>query len=502
MYNDFIFQYMCEEQSPGIRDGTTTNTIPNDPIESQRIEYGQHETYLYYQKCSQRERNKGLFTADQLDPNNQGTNSAIFTRQNANGQRYGFECPEERDHYPYWHPSPWIDIAVMTTDLSRCAWYQNESFNVQPKSECSIPMYNNRADCINNMGEWTTVSPNGNPAPQCLPSCWTRDNYIGDTVGATPCSLNITLPSTPSKRCILRMRYNTSSADFDGWSVDYRNNTNPPGESPLVAGYYPSGSMTVLLTGNPQVDIGIGVPLQMNINTNQFFRVFQDRSHVFELRQRPSNLNGAHIQNLNVRGRRGNIVQVYPSVEYDFVPTFLVAQKNDYVHIQWTGSNNNAQGNDGQGNAGTDRNNFVLSRGYYSNYPIHLSNATLFDQATLTTLAVLNPGQFGGDTQELNDAGTYFDIGALQLNKPGVYTYISTRNNDFSNRDQKGVITVLDQTRSNPSASMTTVRNALIGTSAAIVGVVALAFVGVLLFVVLHPPTRKVIFGRCIKRDI
>lgn len=62
--------------------------------------------------------------------------------------------------------------------------------------------------------------------------------------------------------------------------------------------------------------------------------VFPPRSHVFAIRKRPASLRNANIQNVNVRGKRGNIVQVYPAVEYDFIPNRISVGQNDYVHFQ------------------------------------------------------------------------------------------------------------------------------------------------------------------------
>ena len=48
----------------------------------------------------------GLFTADQdLEKDDIGYVTSTRTRQNNDGDRSGYECPEERDYFPYWQPT-------------------------------------------------------------------------------------------------------------------------------------------------------------------------------------------------------------------------------------------------------------------------------------------------------------------------------------------------------------------------------------------------------------
>jgi hypothetical protein len=170
---------------------------------------------------------------------------------------------------------------------------------------------------------------------------------------------------------------------------------------------------------------------------------------------------------------------VYPATEYEFVPNRLEMRRNEYIHIQWTGSNSNPNENAGQGRHGSDRSNIVLLRrphynesagvtwpvteGQWGNsYPSRVDGIAPFDgnalnmtasknflgfsfhdMLALATLASVG-GQFGGDMDELDDAGTYFDLGLRQAIMNGIYHYLCTRNNNFSNRSQKGKITVSD----------------------------------------------------------
>lgn len=519
------------------RDGTTTNRQDfsngaQAETQAQRgtrkagdvnADRGLHESWEWYDECYRRERNRGIFTADQNLRNNAfGYSSAVYTRQNPNNNRRGYECPEERDHYPYWHPSPWTDIAVLTDRLDRCAFYQAESQNVKPKNVCrktaacsTCNRWNSEQMCKTQGGSWVEVGAHEKAAPECVQSPWSRVNHLGNGRYGQANSYNWTIPHFGhDQKCVVRLRYNISTDDYDGAKVNasFNQNNGQGVRSPVRQ--------------NPNVDIGaFNTALRLAINTAQFGRTFQDRSHVVTIRARPdSDSNNAvvsarpaaskvstdfyrnrNIYNLNVRGKRCNIVQCFPSVEYDFMPNHLTVTEQDIVHIQWTGSNTHNNGNPagdgqagdaGEGTRGTDRHNFVEMMNRNQNdmgasFPAPWSENTMMknmvdamspeqmiqaeDMATTVSwdkikenwsvrmatagyykgygwnaaetemVSVPRSGGTPADNQLnvlLNNAPAAYPGGLFRFRR-GRYNYMCTRNHNFSNRDQRGHLIVL-----------------------------------------------------------
>jgi len=455
---EIILQFMCASY---VRDGNTTTTITDNAntfdvvIQNTTIKkYGMHEHYDFYQSCKARERNKGLFIADRGVNNNIG---AIATRQNNNGNRHGFECPEERDYYPYWHPSPWVDISILTNDQSRCSYYRAQSQNVIGKNYCNTTRFNNEIACP--QGQWRTEpAHNTKPglgcigAPDCIAAPWNRDNHLGNGKNGYTNTYNWTIPScVVSENCVLRLRYNISTTDYDGWNTFASRNgasLSPVKQDPYVNPF------------NLTRDGEFG-NLTLAIDTSQFGRTFQDRSHVFAIRRRPSGIDSdARIFNLNVRGKRGNIVQAYPAVEYDFTPNRLHVRPGDYIHMQWTGCDTNPQNFAGEGRAGTDRSNIVQIKNPGDNYPANWNNipkgdrifknfnesyrAAYLDQTNCANFTELkntgNEAQNPRNCMVLNAASPYIDLGLYKVGFEGRAYYMSSRNNNFTNRSQKGTI--------------------------------------------------------------
>merc|ERR1719502_2414701 len=520
-----VVQYMCNPAAatpdgvPGngngagegpVRDGTDNGTPdPNNPDATT----GLHEPASFYAACDARERNKGLYTADQNMNNNNG---ARATRQNPNGNRSGQECPEERDYYPYWHPSPWKDVAILTNNLRLCDWYQQNSQNVVGKNYCQgNDASNNAQDCAANGGTWATQPAWGIAPPECVLAPFQRDNHLGNGPANTEITYNWTIPyaagasagtGDDATNCVARFRYNITTSDTKVCSLGPGQTTQAACEAAggiwsaayLDASYNnlvngnnnaANGNQEpALLEGNPDVDMGgflqdnggTDSMLELAINTNQYGRTFQDRTHVFEIQSRPPGVpSTSNIYNLNVKGKRGNIVQTYPATEYDFTPNIAIVGSDDLVHVQWTGNDNtnNNGNNNGEGTNNEARHNMVQLADAGKDVPMAASQGSMFDltwewnpeatgsqfggardQQELTKQAALvkqtgclTEGQINNDQQrqncqKLNAAAATVDLGLMKFKPSGAagYKYMSSRNNNFSNRAQKAHLIVLD----------------------------------------------------------
>lgn len=407
---EIIIQYSCDMRNgepTNSLGNTCTRTMPNNNQSINDRSYGYHETYDSYKDCTTRKRQFNLYTAEQVLRGS----SSIYTRQNPNGNRFGFECPEERDYYPYWNYSQWIDIAVMTSNISMCDYYMNNTNNIN--LICSD---------INH----------------------TMVNRLGATYeGTSESSFKWMLPAFSNNNCVLRLRYNISL----------------PSELPWFA----NSSYNTMHRTDPLILVD-GRYVRLALSTDQLPRTFEDRSYTFDIIQKPSKLTGS-IYNINVQGKRGNIAQVRNCFEYDYVPNNITIYDTDYVHFQWVGSDFNPLGNDGEGRVGTDRSNLVDITDYFG-YNRTVNNtfipSDLIDTFVYLNQSIDNCYTFDDlvlnkkilDTQSvkncalLNNASIYFNsrifkitLGTNETNK--TYRYMSTRNNNFSNRNQKGIITVI-----------------------------------------------------------
>lgn len=401
---EIIIQYMCGDHLRDGDSGANGQEINRNNLDEEvnNMNIGMHEQVEYYRDCVSRQRDRGLFTADQNVVNNQG---AQATRQNPNGGTSGLECQEERDYYPYWGPSPWEDIAVLTDRTDLCDYYRAESSNKILACD-QIPK--------------------------------SRDNHLGSVSGGDMATFIWTIPEDLSgKRCVLRVRYNVTSGDYDAWGTFSDRNRNSG--NPLTV----RGNVT--FANNPQVGVGGGTRLQLNVNTAQFSRTFQDRTHVFFITPRPENIPpGTRIHNVIVRGRRGNIVQTFPAVEYDFVPDNITVTQGDYLHFQWTGSNRSPAGA-GQGQENTDRNNLIEILSREDNFPVPFPETKFFKDYQDYYRYATSGGSPNPDPN-LNNITPYFNGGLMRVTDTGTYHFMCSRNNNLSNRSQKMSLTVLPKT--------------------------------------------------------
>jgi hypothetical protein len=502
-----------------LKDGRNTNT-PNtassvlqaaaESTANDNAGRGRHESEAWYYECTQRNRDMNLFLADQ----NLNGNAAIYTRQNNDGNRRGLECAEERDYYPYWTPTPFMDIGYLTSNVEDCdGTGEFGSHNIQANSQnnndrmrCSysggddavftaVAQINTKIACdaltaTNAAVTWKAFTF-GIAEPTCGQGPWSRSNHLGNGIDGQTNHYNWTLPVVDTTaangigkysqiyqnevaKCILRIRYNISTDDYDPRNTDASSNEDR------------NNGVVSPIENDPTIDVKAALQgLRLAINTNQFGRTFQDRSHTFYIKKKalaPPVANGKVIINLNVRGKRGNIVQTFPSVEYDFAPNRLQITPGDFLHVQWTGSNTHNNGNPagdgqagdaGEGTGGTDRHNFCSSLNKNMNYPMPLdknpagwANRNLlkefdcFDSAgdlmamIDCAVALASSNYFeskaeaeatGGTalSQTLDNAFASLHGGIfLKARQAGEYNYLCSRNNNFTNRSQKGVVIV------------------------------------------------------------
>jgi len=404
----YIIQYLC---SNDLLDGKPVNgqgsTCVNTQSYTLNPNLGQHESFNYYNICKHTERNKGL-------KYNVLNNTSIFSKNNINGDRYGFECPEERDYYPYWHHSSWIDIAVLTTN-DDCDYYNKHSECNENRYDC----YNytskikniSKEKCIKDNGKWEKVRRN-----KCNIKCKKINNMS---------SLNNYIWKIPKfnqyNKCVIRIRLNVTSVSLNA-----------------IEGIK---KLSYILNVSE-------VPVHIGFNKKNNWKVYQDRTFLFYILEKPYYID-EEIFNVNIIGKRGNDLKIQgiPSIqgiqEYNFFPSELNTTLNSYINFQWDGSDFNPINSVGNGRIGTDRNNMIQlldKKRFFENkktekyfisqgQDIHNRSKCYSYNELLLLYSDEEKEEKEKNCAILNSANPYFNYFPIQINKTGKFNFISSRTN-------------------------------------------------------------------------
>mmetsp|Transcript_13985 Transcript_13985/g.19614 ORF Transcript_13985/g.19614 Transcript_13985/m.19614 type:complete len:778 (+) Transcript_13985:129-2462(+) len=491
------------------------------------VEFGMHEDNKWYERCAHSERNKGLFTIDQqlnrndaraTRQNPNGNRRGLECPEEAHYYPYWTPSPwydiavlvSNTSYCSYFQENSQNVVAY-----GQCLCPFLDADDIQSARNtaghlCPI----DKTKCEQYGYTWQEVAAKTNVAPDCRYHSFGRDNHLGNTLEVDENGVPITPkngeePKTAKyqwkvpdwipndSKLVIRLRYNMSTNDYPSHQFAEASGTLGVGVDANTNCPWYSGS-TACSDGNPDCATGTGdnnafscgtaltanaIPLynrpyvnlfdepatrsfalSLAINTHQTGRTFQDRSYVFKVQNKPASVPaGATITNLGVRGRRGNIVQSYPAVEYDFTPTISKCSPGDYLHIQLHGSDFNAQrnANNGEGWEYSDRHNLVQMSERGMNYPMHHSKFDMFStleeqqkwawvgqKPALCDTSIQDDNNGNQNKYQncgkLNMAPNRFPLnpeeGLYRCHSKSTFNYASTRNNNFSNRSHKAAL--------------------------------------------------------------
>ena len=180
------------------------------------------------------------------------------------------------------------------------------------------------------------------------PSHTSRDNHHGQNGQNGHSYFDWTVPGTisPDQNCALRIRYNITTGDY-ATDIDFTKNRPNVGENVGFQDAKEAQRRGWELKNDPDVsifDFMADAKLELNVQTQQYGRTFEDRSHAFLVNAKADD----KVHELTVVGELGGPVSVYPSVMYGITPEVLSIEKGDKVHFHWSISDLERQNQDRQ----------------------------------------------------------------------------------------------------------------------------------------------------------